>query len=177
MSTDSSRRALGVRAHVRRTTGIGPVSRAPRRRGPHDTLKRASTPRDLARRVLAAVTLTAVLLPVPVHADDQILIEAAGLRPPVLRTTTAHRVNFVNRSGRYAHVEFLGEGAGHHVVSVPGEIWAIFHRPGRHEYVVHLEGRPRGELRGIVEVAQDPDERPGPPTCTGLTVMGNCIEL
>jgi hypothetical protein len=120
--------------------------------------------------------LAVLLLPERAMADDQILIEATEVRPPVLRTTTAHRVNFVNRSGRYAHVEFVGEATGHYVVSVPGAIWAIFHRPGRHPYVVHLEGRPRGELRGVVEAVQDPHETPDPHTCSGLTVMGNCIE-
>jgi hypothetical protein len=127
--------------------------------------------------MLAAVTLAAFLLPAQVLADDQILIEATGVRPPVLRTTTAHRVNFVNRSGRYAHVEFVGEAAGHYVVQVPGDIWVIFHRPGRHQYVVHLESGKPVSLEGVVEVVRDPHDTPGPHTCGGLTVMGNCIEL
>jgi hypothetical protein len=108
--------------------------------------------------------------------DDQVIIDATGVRPRVLHTTTARRVTFVNRSGQRAHVEFLGDAAGHRVFQVPGEMWAVFHRAGRHPYAVHLEGKTVVEFRGVVEVAGDPHDELGPHTCSGRTVMGNCIE-
>ncbi len=111
------------------------------------------------------------------QAGDPIVIEAGGLRPPVLATTVGQRVTFVNRSGRMAHVEFLpGHGNGHRVFQVPGEIWAIFNRPGRHHYVVHFSVRREADLRGAVDVAADPGGEVAVPVCTELSVMGECLE-
>lgn len=127
--------------------------------------------------VLAPVTLALLVAAVPpVTAEDQILIETGALRPPVFETTVGHRVTFVNRSGRIAHVEFLGESSAHRVFQVPGEIWAVFHRPGRHEYVIHFSGRIEADLRGAVEVREDAAAPVGPLECEGLTVMGVCFE-
>lgn len=109
-------------------------------------------------------------------AAGEIVIEAAALRPPVLATTVGQRVTFVNRSGRPAHVEFLRDQGEHRVFQVPGQIWAVFNRLGRHHYVVHFSARREGDLRGAVDVAEDPDGRPAVPVCTELSVMGECLE-
>jgi hypothetical protein len=112
-------------------------------------------------------------------AEDRILIEAANLRPPLVETVVGHRVTFVNLSGRIAHVEFLGSSSEHRVFQIPGEIWAEFHLPGRHEYRVHLSGGSGRvtELPGAVAVSEDPSARPEPPECNGrLTVQGVCLE-
>lgn len=112
-----------------------------------------------------------------VAEDQEIVIEATTIVPPVLTTTIGRRVSFVNRSGQTVHVDFIGPADEHYVFQVPGRIWAIFHRPGRHPYVVHFYAGGRGELRGAVEAADDPGLRPSPPTCGRITVMGVCIEF
>jgi hypothetical protein len=112
-------------------------------------------------------------------AEDRVLIEAGTVRPPLVETVVGHRVTFVNRSGRIAHVEFLGTSSEHKVFQIPGEIWAEFHMPGRHYYVVHLSGGGARmvELRGAAEVREDPAAQPGPPECDGMvTVRGVCLE-
>jgi plastocyanin len=121
-----------------------------------------------------ALGITATALSVPAAARDEIVISAAALEPPALETVVGHRVTFVNRSGHIVHVEFPGDRSQHYVFQVPGEIWAVFHRPGRHPYVVHFSGDESRGLSGAVEVADDPSA--GPHTCSGLTVMGTCIE-
>lgn len=108
--------------------------------------------------------------------DGEIVIEATRVVPPVLKTMVERRVTFVNRSGEMVHVDFVGPSDEHRVFQVPGRIWAVFHRPGRHPYVVHFYSRGRGDLRGTVEVDDDPSRRPSPPTCGGVTVMETCIE-
>lgn len=107
--------------------------------------------------------------------QHQVIIEATGLRPPLLRTTVTTRVIFVNRSGRLVHIEFGGEPHGHKVFQVPGQIWATFHQPGPHPYAVHFEN-PAGELRGLVEAVEDPEGLSTPPTCDGVELPGVCIE-
>ena len=122
--------------------------------------------------------LTALLLAVLVPttgAAQTVLIQADRLGPAALQTTVEQRVTFVNRSGRIAHIDFGGDGAEHHVFQVPGSIWAIFHRVGRHAYVVHFESGRRGSLQGQVDVAEGPRDE-GPQTCTSVTVMDVCIE-
>lgn len=124
---------------------------------------------------VAAVATAAVPAPTAAAENDTIVIEAAKLEPPILKTATERRVTFVNRSGRPAHVDFVGAAGEHRVFQVPGEIWAIFHRPGVHTYVVHLErGANVVTLRGAVEAVDEPDV--SHPTCDDLTVMGVCIE-
>jgi hypothetical protein len=107
----------------------------------------------------------------------QVVIGPDRLEPRVLQARTADRVTFVNRSGRVVHVEFGPDRGRHDVFQVPGEIWAVFHQPGPHVYVVHFETSPRRELRGVVEIVHAPD---GPserwPTCTSITVEGTCLE-
>ena len=109
-------------------------------------------------------------------AEEEIVIETSRIVPAVLKTTIERRVSFVNRSGQMVHVDFVGRSDEHHVFQVPGRIWAIFHRPGRHAYVVHFYGGRHGDLRGAVEAADDPGLRPSAPICGGVTVMETCIE-
>jgi hypothetical protein len=128
---------------------------------------------------VGALALSGGLLPPGAAAADRILIEAGTLRPQVVETAVGHRVTFVNRSGRIAHVEFLGTSSEHKVFQIPGEIWAEFHRTGRHEYLVHLSGGGARivELRGAAEVREDPAAQAGLPECDGVvTVMGVCLE-
>ncbi len=108
-------------------------------------------------------------------AGAEVVIGASALTPPVLTVAADEAVVFVNRSGRIVHVDFLGRTGEHHVFQVPGSIRAIFHRPGRHPYVVHFEQVPRGELRGVVDVDEPREPRGEPPVCRGITVEGNCI--
>jgi hypothetical protein len=126
--------------------------------------------------VTAAGLLALLLLaPMPVAATE-VIIEASGLMPPVLTVDADEQVSFVNRSGCTVHVEFFGRTDGHHVFQVPGRIRAIFHRPGRHPYVAHFETKPRGELRGFVDVREQTTPRGDPPVCRGITVEENCLE-
>ncbi|MDP2623230.1 MAG: hypothetical protein Q8Q29_05490 [Actinomycetota bacterium] len=110
------------------------------------------------------------------EAAGEVVIEATALRPPLLATTTGQRVTFVNRSGRMAHVQFLGDETGHGVFQVPGEIRAVFHAAGRHDYVVHFSARREASLRGAVEVARDLTGDHVVPMCSGLTIKGVCLE-
>jgi len=107
----------------------------------------------------------------------EVVIEATAIRPPVLTTTTGQRVTFVNRSGRVIHIQFLGDERGHRVFQFPGEIRAVFHAAGRHEYVVHFSSRREADLRGAVEAAWDPSGDRAIPECSGLTInKGVCLE-
>ena len=111
------------------------------------------------------------------EAAGEVVIEATALQPPVLATTTGQRVAFVNRSGRIMHIQFAGDEAGHRVFQVPGEIRAVFHAVGRHDYVVHFSARREAGLRGAVEVARDLTGDHVVPECGGLTInTGVCLE-
>ena len=128
---------------------------------------------------VGALALSGGLLPRGVAAEDRIVIETGTVRPALVETTVGDRVTFINRSGRIAHVEFLGTSSEHRVFQIPGQIWAEFHVPGRHEYVIHLSGGSARmvELRGAAEVREDPAAQPGLPECHGaVTVMGVCLE-
>lgn len=106
----------------------------------------------------------------------EVVIGSAHLEPSTLRTQTERRVTFVNRSGRIVHVDLHGDAGQHHVFQVPGSIWAIFHQPGRHPFVVHFgHGEPR-DLHGVVEVELGPASDVDVPTCGWLTVMEVCVE-
>ena len=130
-----------------------------------------------SRPLLLAVLVAALLLPPwSAAAGEEIVIEAAGLSPQVLRAGMDHRVRFVNRTGKPVHVEFIGDSGWHHVEQLQDEIWAVFHRPGLHPYVVPLTNDRLGELHGTVEVRSDPRGRPEPQDCVGVTVMGACLE-
>ncbi|MBI4636165.1 MAG: hypothetical protein HY727_07425 [Candidatus Rokubacteria bacterium] len=123
------------------------------------------------------VAVLAVLAPARARADETVIIEATRLVPPVLTTMTGQRVTFVNRSQRHVHVEFTRDGGEHHLVQFPAEgpIWAIFHRPGTHAYVVHVYGARTETLAGGVEVVEDPHYKYESPACVA-TIMGVCIE-
>jgi len=110
------------------------------------------------------------------EAADEVIIEATALRPPVLATTVGQRIAFVNRSGRPTHVEFFRDDGEHRVFQVPGQIWVVFNRTGRHHYVVHFSARREGDLRGAVDVTENPDGRPAVPMCTQRSAMGECLE-
>ena len=134
--------------------------------------------RQLARTaaaVLAAGVLAQVEPAWP--ATSEIVIQASGVEPAVLRVVAGQRVTFVKRVESPVHVEFGDEPKQHHVFQVPvvGPIWAVFHRPGAHPYVVHVYDGKTVVLRGLVEVVEDPDRLWGPGTC-GAVVMGDCIE-
>jgi plastocyanin len=104
-----------------------------------------------------------------------VVIGQRVLEPPTLSTTVGERVTFVNRTGRSVHVEFDAMPTGHRIFELSGEIWAVFHRPGRHPYIVHFFAGRAADLRGAVEGREDPEA--GPQTCAGLlTVMGECLE-
>lgn len=128
-------------------------------------------------RLVALVAMLGAVAPAAVRADETIVIEAVRLVPRVLQSMAGQRVTFVNRSRRMVHVEFARDGGEHHLVQVPagGPIWAIFHRPGPHAYVVHVYGRETVTLPGLVEVAEDPHHKYESPECD-VNVMGVCIE-
>ena len=111
-------------------------------------------------------------------ADDEIVIRADAVEPHVFHAVTGQRVNFVKRVDAAAHVEFGVDPGQHQVHQLPatGPIWAIFHRPGTHPYVVHIYGaKTTAVLHGLVEVVENPERPWGPGTC-GAVVMGECFE-
>ena len=138
--------------------------------------------------VRAALALAIAAVPVLVtpgfSADGEIIIgeviiEANALQPQVLMTEPEHRVTFVNRSGHSVHIQFImpnAEHQQHHLFQVPDQIWAVFHRPGRHSYEVHFSDPGLADLHGAIEVVGDPYGGPDPHVCGGITVEGACIE-
>ena len=114
----------------------------------------------------------------PASAQGSISVRVDAVDPQVLRATTGTRVDFVNVSDRPVHVQFLGDRRRHQVVQILGTstIWAVFHREGPHPYEVHvLDGGRERTLRGMVNVGPG-DAEPPLLECSGITVMGNCIE-
>ena len=110
-------------------------------------------------------------------ADHQIVVSRDSVEPGVFHTATGERVEFVNRSGRAVHIEFTCDATEHELVQLPvtGPASVVFHRPGRHAYVVHVYERAERTLTGVVEVADDPEYPSALPGCDGGSA-GACIE-
>ena len=125
------------------------------------------------------VVLGAMMPPAPPawSGESEVIIQATALEPHVLLTVAGQRVNFVKRVDRPVHVEFGEDPGRHHVFQIPGggPIWAIFHRPGTHPYVVHIYDGKTTVLHGVVEVLESPERPWGPGTC-GAVVMEECVE-
>ena len=129
-------------------------------------------------RLIVLIALLALLAPARGWADETIVIEASRIVPPVFATTTGKRVEFVNRTQRLVHIEFTGDVRQREVIQIPatGPIWAIFHRPGTHPYVMHVYGpAATTTLEGLVEVSEDEHHKWEAPSCVA-TVMGVCLE-
>jgi hypothetical protein len=133
----------------------------------------------LVRLTLVGAAVTAIVQASPAWpAGDEIVIRADAIEPHVFRAVMSQRVYFVKRVDLPVHLEFGLDPLQHHVVQVPGTgpIWAEFHRPGTHPYIVHIYGRKTTTtLHGIVEVVEDPRHPWTPGTCPA-TVMEECIE-
>lgn len=106
----------------------------------------------------------------------EVVITAHGVAPPSVGVRPDERIVFVNRSGRDLHIDLVGDAKQHHVFRVSGEIWAIFHQPGRHAYIVDFDDAGGGRLRGVVDVTEDSVSGSLPPTCSTVTVMDICLE-
>lgn len=134
---------------------------------------------SLARVLLttAVATVLGVAVAATTAADDvtDIVVEANGLRPPVAHVQIDTAVRFVNRTQIDIHLEFFGDRGEQHVVNVPGQISATFHRPGRHPFVVHVGSTGRELARGVIDVA-DASPRNGLPVCGWVTVESICLE-
>jgi hypothetical protein len=128
---------------------------------------------SFAKRVCVALIGIAPAWP----ADGRVVITATGVEPREFRAIAGQRVTFVTRAESPVHVEFGEDPKQHHVFQVPaaGHIWAVFHRPGTHPYIVHVYGKKTVVLRGLVQVAEDPDRPFGPGTC-GALILGECVE-
>jgi hypothetical protein len=127
--------------------------------------------------LLVGLVAIAFQPPLAWSVEGEVLIRATALEPPVLRAVAGQRVNFVKRVERPVHVEFGVDPSSHQVFQMPatGPIWAIFHRPGTHPYVVHIYNGKTIVLNGLVEVVEDPERPWGPGTC-GAIVVEVCIE-
>jgi hypothetical protein len=111
------------------------------------------------------------------EARPQVVIESDAVEPRMLDTLTGERVEFLNRTDVAVHLQLTGDGRQHDVVQVPitGPIWAVFHRPGTHPYIVHVYGPRMRTLAGAVSVTTDETHRWESGTC-GVVVEGNCLE-
>ncbi|MBI4269830.1 MAG: hypothetical protein HY615_05805 [Candidatus Rokubacteria bacterium] len=142
-----------------------------------------------ARRVLAGITaLAAVAVIVAavaagvrssrVEETDRgvgdITITTEGLRPRTLSATVDRAVTFLNRAGARVHIEFANDD-GHRLFEIGERVSAVFHRPGRHPYVVHVGADTT--LRGVVDVEDDPQAAAGQAICRGVTIKETCVEL
>lgn len=130
-------------------------------------------------RAMLLVGLLAIASQAPPawSVEGEVIIRATRLEPHLLRLMAGQRVNFVKRVNRPVHVEFGVDPSAHQVFQMPatGPIWAIFHRPGTHPYVVHIYDGKTTALHGVVEVVEDPERPWGLGRC-GAVVMDVCIE-
>jgi hypothetical protein len=128
--------------------------------------------------LVALAVVAAGVAPMTARGDpaSQVVIENDRLEPRTLETLTGERVHFVNRTGRPVHLQFSGELRWHDVVQVPltGPLWAVFHRPGTHPYVVHIYGRETRALEGVVSVTTDETHQWQSGTCD-VVVEDNCL--
>jgi len=128
--------------------------------------------------LLAAALVVFALASVAAHAGaaSQVVIESDRLEPRWLETRTGERVTFVNRTGRPVHLQFSGDPRQHEVIQIPvtGPVWAVFHRPGTHPYVVHVYDHGTRGLEGTVNVTIDETHQWLRGTCD-VVVEGNCI--
>lgn len=133
----------------------------------------------LLARAMLLVGLLAITSPASPawSAEGEVVIRATALEPHLLRAVAGQRVNFVKHVNRPVHVEFGVDPSAHQVFQMPatGPIWAIFHRPGTHPYVVHIYDGKTIVLHGLIEVVEDPDRPWGLGAC-GAVVMEVCIE-
>jgi hypothetical protein len=127
-------------------------------------------------RATVILLLAMLLSAASAAAESEVVISAHRLEPPVLRVRPDESVVFVNRSDRSLHIDLVGDAKQHHVFRVAGTIAAIFHRPGRHAYIVHFEDPGGALLRGVIEVTRESMSESAPPTCPTITVMGACLE-
>lgn len=131
-------------------------------------------------RWLVTLVVMAAVTPIAARADaaSQIVIEGERLDPRTLEAVTGERVDFVNRTGHPVHLQFSGDIRQHEVIQIPitGPMWAVFHRPGTHPYVVHVyvDGRETRALAGMVNVTTDQTHQWQSGTCV-VVVEGNCI--
>jgi hypothetical protein len=124
---------------------------------------------------LASLALAvAILAPGAAHVEEAARVTIHRLEPRTFETVTGQRVDFMNRTGYPVHLQFLGDI--HQVIQIPatGPVWAIFHRPGTHPYVVHIYGRETRALDGVISVTTDETHQWQSRTCD-VVVEGNCI--
>ena len=134
--------------------------------------------RTLVPAAVATLLVAGVTWIVPAwSADVEIVIRANRIEPHVLSAVAGHRVSFVKHVDKPVHLEFGGDGEQHQIFQIPGSgpIWAIFHRPGTHPYVVHIYDGKTTTLHGVVEVVEDPDHPWALGRC-GAVVQEACIE-
>lgn len=133
------------------------------------------------RALMAArcgLIITVISAPGSLWADDpvEVVIERQAVKPGVVRIAIDRTIVFVNRSGKPIHVTFLGYRGMHHVSETSGQLKVVFHRAGRHPYVVTPADGHESHLHGLVEVDTSPSHGRELPVCTGLVVKDVCLE-
>ena len=131
----------------------------------------------MRNRISLTFSLVAWAVVTATYAADvpEIVVEPDAVRAIAVHARLDAPVRFVNRTNHEIHVEFIGDRGEHHVVNVPGRISAVFHRPGRHPFVVHAANTGVELARGVVDVPDDP-ARNGFVVCGWMTVNDICFE-
>lgn len=128
--------------------------------------------------VILGVAVIALSLAGPAQGQPvvEVVIFPAAVEPETVRTVLGTTVAFRNRSGRPIEVQFVGYRGWHHVSETPEGAVVIFHRAGRHPFVVRFSGSDQGHVHGVVEV--DAASRPprSTPVCTTVKVQDVCLE-